>query len=103
MSLNAWLSSATSAAWRSTTIRRPGASGSTRRISAVSCSSGRNTRRSASRLTASTSATPTPSTATSPPSIRELTVAGDSASTATAATRTAALMANTRQKSDTAS
>ena len=55
MSLNAWLSSATSAAWRSTTIRRPGASGSTRRISAVSCSSGRNTRRSASRLTASTS------------------------------------------------
>ena len=35
--------------------------------------------------------------------MRELTVAGDSASTATAATSTAALMAKTRQNSDTAS
>ena len=103
MSLNAWLSSATSAAWRSTSIRCPGASGSTRRISAVSRSSGLNTRRSASRLTASTSATPTPSTATSPASIRELTVAGDSASTTTAATSTAALIAKTRQNRDTTS
>ena len=37
----------------------PGASGSTRRISAVRRSSGPNTRRSASRLTARTTATPT--------------------------------------------
>jgi hypothetical protein len=54
-------------------------------------------------LTISTSVTPTPSTATSLPSIRGLTVAGDSTSTATAATSTAALMAKTRQSRDTTS
>ncbi len=103
MSLNAWLSSTTSAAWRSISMRWPGASGSTRRISAVSRSSGPNTRRKASRLMTSTPATPIARTASSPALIRELTVAGESASTATAATRRAALTAKTRQSRDTCS
>ena len=52
---------------------------------------------------ASTASTPAPSTASSPAVIRELTVAGESASTTTAATTIAALTANTRQSRDTTS
>jgi hypothetical protein len=51
----------------------------------------------------STPATPIARTASSPALIRELTVAGESASTATAATRRPALTAKTRQSRDTTS
>ena len=103
MSLNATLSSATSATGAVSSTRWPGASGSTRRISAVSRSSGPNTRRISTTFTTRTSATPAASTSTSLSWICSLTVAGEMASATTAATSTAALIATTRQKRDTRS
>ena len=103
MSLKAWLSSATSAAWPWISIRWPGrerVDAAHQRGQPLERPEHAAQRQQVDRQHA---ATPTASTATSLALMRELTVAGDSASTATAATSTAALMAKTRQNRDTTS
>jgi hypothetical protein len=97
--LNASRSPATSASLPASSSRRPGAYGSTRRISAVSCSSGPNTRRISTRLTEIISTVPTARTTASASCNVGLTVAGDTASRIAAAMSTAALIATTRLNS----
>ena len=79
--------------------RRPGASGSTRRANAASAPSGRRARRSSAMSMTSISASPPASTSSSSSATGKLTVAGVSTRTSVAASRTAALPANTLQSS----
>ena len=86
----------------SSSTRWPGASGSTRRISAVRRSSGPNTRRISTRFDGQDDRdAEREHDHLAELDLLELTVAGETASTTTAATSTAALIATTRQNSDT--